>query len=97
MPAEASEWEQIRQRYGLVAPPMADYVGASLQYVDYLMAYGARAGDKITIVSTVKLRQAGFCEVMDTEAMFRKWFNLFEEQKLLPPGRRRPRARHESV
>lgn len=97
MPAEASEWEQIRQRYGLVAPPMADYMGASLQYVDYLMAYGARAGDKISIVSTVKLRQAGFGEAMDTEAMFRKWFNLFEEQKLLPPGRRRPRARHEGV
>jgi nucleoside-diphosphate-sugar epimerase len=88
LPAEASNWERIRQRYSLVAPPMAEYVGASLQYLDYLMAYGAKAGDKLSIVSTVKIRQAGFGEAMDTEAMFRKWFKLFEEQKLLPPARR---------
>ncbi len=87
VPAEAGKWERIRQRYGLVAPPMVDYVGASLQYLDYLMAYGAMAGDKISIVSTVKIRQAGFVEAMDTEAMFRKWFKLFQEQKLLPPAR----------
>jgi hypothetical protein len=36
----------------------------------------------------VKIRQAGFAEAMDTEAMFRKWFKLFEEQKLLPPRSR---------
>ena len=88
LPAEAAEWERIRQRYGLVAPPLADYVGASLQYLDYLMAYGAKTGDKISVVSTVKLRQAGFGEAMDTEAMFRKWFRLFEEQRLLPPANR---------
>jgi nucleoside-diphosphate-sugar epimerase len=86
MPAEALEWERIRQRYGLVAPPMADYMGASLQYLDYLMAHGSKAADKISIVSTVKIRHAGFGEAMDTEAMFRKWFNLFESQKLLPPA-----------
>jgi nucleoside-diphosphate-sugar epimerase len=89
MLAEAPEWERIRQRYGLVAPALADYVGASLQYLDYLMAYGASAGDKISVVSTVKIRQAGFGEAMDTEAMFRKWFSEFEAQKLLPPTRRR--------
>ena len=87
LPAEADEWERIRKRYDLLAPPLADYVGASLQYLDYLMAYGAKAGDKISVVSTVKLRQAGFAEAMDTEAMFRKWFRLFEEQRLLPPSR----------
>lgn len=92
LPAEAHAWEHIRLRHGLAAPSMADYVGASLQYLDYLMAYGARAGDKISIVSTVKLRQAGFAEAMDTEAMFRKWFKLFEEQKLLPPARRGERS-----
>ena len=28
-----------------------------------------------SIVSTVKINQAGFTEMMDTEAMFRKWFS----------------------
>ena len=87
LPAEAADWERIRQRYNLVSPSLTDYVGASLQYLDYLMAYGAKTGDKISVVSTVKIRQAGFGEAMDTEAMFRKWFRLFEEQKLLPPSR----------
>jgi nucleoside-diphosphate-sugar epimerase len=87
LPAEANEWEKIRQRYGLVAPPLADYVGTSLQYLDYLMAYGARSGDKIAVVSTVKLRQAGFGEAMHTETMFRKWFKLLEAERLLPPAR----------
>jgi hypothetical protein len=32
----------------------------------------------------VKLRQAGFHEQMDTEVMFRKWFALLRERRLLP-------------
>ena len=37
------------------------------------------------IVSTIKLMQAGFCEVMDTEAMFRKAFAEMQAKRLLPP------------
>ncbi|GGC72862.1 SDR family oxidoreductase [Chelatococcus reniformis] len=85
MSGETALWDEIRAKYGLRAPPLADYVGWSFQYADYLMAYGAKAGDKISIVSTVKIRQAGFGEAMDTEAMFRKWFGLFRASKLLPP------------
>jgi hypothetical protein len=35
-------------------------------------------------VSTVKLRQAGFTEMIDTEEMLRKWFRLFQDKRLLP-------------
>ena len=38
-----------------------------------------------SIVSTIKINQAGFHETMDTEVMFRKWFALFQEKRLLPP------------
>ena len=34
---------------------------------------------------TIKLMQAGFTEVMDTEAMFRKCFAEMQEKGLLPP------------
>ncbi|NOT56148.1 MAG: NAD-dependent epimerase, partial [Deltaproteobacteria bacterium] len=37
------------------------------------------------LVSTIKARQAGFHECMDTEDMFRKWFKRFQELRLLPP------------
>ena len=47
----------------------------------------ARAGPgEPRLVSTIKLMQAGFHEVMDTEAMFTKWFRLFREKRLLPPA-----------
>jgi hypothetical protein len=32
----------------------------------------------------VKINQAGFTEMMDTEAMFRKWFAQARSNRLLP-------------
>lgn len=86
MPAYAETWERIRKQYSLKAPPLTEFVGESFQYADFCMAYGA--GSQVpppAIVSTVKLRQAGFHEVMDTEAMFEKHFRRFEAEGLLPP------------
>ena len=37
-----------------------------------------------TLVSTIKARQAGFQDCMDTEDMFRKWFLRFRELRWLP-------------
>jgi hypothetical protein len=37
-----------------------------------------------SIVSTVKINKAGFTEMMDTEAMFRKWFEHARASRLLP-------------
>jgi hypothetical protein len=38
------------------------------------------------IVSTIKARQAGFHDCMDTEDMFQKWLRRFQELRLLPPS-----------
>lgn len=61
------------------------FVGLSFEYTDYTMGYGRDLPGPAAIVSTVKLQQAGFHEVMDTEAMFRKWFAVFQGKQLLPP------------
>jgi hypothetical protein len=37
------------------------------------------------LVSTIKLRQAGFSDCMDTEDCFRKWIKRFQDLKWLPP------------
>lgn len=50
------------------------------------MRYGHTEPGPPSIVSTVKITQAGFHEVMDTELMFRKWFKVFQRQRLLPPS-----------
>jgi hypothetical protein len=63
-----------------------DFVGLSLEYADYQMRHGHVEPGPPTIVSTVKIAQAGFHEVMDTELMFRKWIRVFQQKRLLPPS-----------
>ena len=85
MPGRSAEWDAVREQHGLVSPGIAEFVGESFHYVDFCMAHGAREALPPALVSTIKLRQAGFGESMDTEEMFRKWFRVFQEMQLLPP------------
>jgi nucleoside-diphosphate-sugar epimerase len=80
----AAAWDAIRAREGLAAPDIARFTGLSLEYADYQMRYGQTEQGPPSYVSTIKLMQAGFTEVMDTEAMFRKCFAVYRERKLLP-------------
>jgi nucleoside-diphosphate-sugar epimerase len=80
-----ADWDRVRQQHGLVSPALTDFVGLSLEYADYQMRYGHTEPGPPAIVSTIKIAQAGFHEVMDTEIMFRKWFKLFQQKRLLPP------------
>ena len=64
---------------------VSNLVGLSFESADYTMGHGRDRPGPPVIVSTIKLQQAGFHEVMDTEAMFRKWFALMQDKKLLPP------------
>jgi hypothetical protein len=84
-PREA-EWETIRARHGLRSGNLRDFVGLSFEYADYTMGYGRNKPGAPAIVSTIKLMQAGFTEVMDTEAMFAKYFAEFQANRLLPPA-----------
>lgn len=79
-----TEWDRIRQAHGLLSPALPEFVGLSLEYADYQMRYGHDEPGPPSIVSTIKLMQAGFHEVMDTETMFRKWLRRFQQKGLLP-------------
>jgi nucleoside-diphosphate-sugar epimerase len=83
-PQEAA-WAEIRAAHGLRSGSLEEFVGLSFEYADYTMGYGRDKPGPAAIVSTIKLMQAGFCEVMDTEAMFRKAFAEMQAKKLLPP------------
>jgi nucleoside-diphosphate-sugar epimerase len=88
MAGRAGDWDALRRAHGLAAPGLDAFVGQGFHYADFTMGYGrpAAAGTLAgaALVSTVKLRQAGFCEAVDTEAMFRRFFRLFQEARLLP-------------
>jgi nucleoside-diphosphate-sugar epimerase len=77
-------WERLRTKHGLVSPGLEAFVGLSFQYADYSMRHGQTEPGPPSIVSTVKINQAGFTEMMDTEAMFRKWFRQAKADRLLP-------------
>jgi len=79
------DWAEIRAQHGLVSGTLRDFVGLSFEYADYTMGYGRNTPGPPALVSTIKLMQAGFTEVIDTEAMFRKAFAEMQARKLLPP------------
>src|SRR6478736_2169092 len=77
-------WDELRRKHNLIAPDLESFVGLSFQYADYSMRYGQTQSGPPSIVSTVKISQAGFTEMMDTEAMFQKWFRQARAARLLP-------------
>jgi len=83
-PQEAA-WAEVRAAHRLKSATLKEFVGLSFEYADYTMGYGRDRPGPPAIVSTIKLMQAGFCEVMDTEAMFAKAFAEMQAKKLLPP------------
>jgi nucleoside-diphosphate-sugar epimerase len=83
-PQWIAPWDALRQKYDLISPDLEAFVGLSFQYADYTMRYGQTQPGPPSIVSTVKINQAGFTEMMDTEDTFRKWFRHARSSRLLP-------------
>jgi nucleoside-diphosphate-sugar epimerase len=83
-PREA-EWSEIRKQHGLLSGTLKEFVGLSFEYADYTMGYGRTQPGPPALVSTIKLMQAGFHELMDTEAMFAKAVAELQAKRLLPP------------
>ena len=76
-------WDRIVVKHKLRPVKMAELVGESHHYADFCFAYGATSSPPPAFVSAIKLRQAGFTEVCDTEDMFCYWLNNFIERGIL--------------
>jgi nucleoside-diphosphate-sugar epimerase len=86
MPKRQDAWEEIVRRFDLRAPVnLKEFVGQSFIYTDYCLGVGSEEQLPPVLVSTIKIRQAGFQDCMDTEDMFRKWIAHFQQERLLPP------------
>jgi nucleoside-diphosphate-sugar epimerase len=83
-PKWTARWDELRRKHGLISPGLEEFVGLSFQYADYTMRHGQTQSGPPSIVSTVKINQAGFTEMMDTEMMFRKRFAQARSSRLLP-------------
>ena len=87
LPTKAKTWDRIVERYGLKPIPLATLLGESHHYADFTFAYGAKHRPPPALVSTIKLRQAGFGDCIDTEDMFRDLFRSLAAKRILPPTR----------
>ena len=86
MPRRQPVWAEVHGRFDLRSPvDVETFVGQSFIYTDMLAGYGSDRMRPPSLVSTVKLRQAGFVECMDTEDMLHKWIAHHQRVGLLPP------------
>lgn len=83
--ASLAAWARLAERYRLVEPSLAALLGQSHHYVDLLL--GARLAAKAVpvLLSTIKLRQAGFVACRDSAASLQHWLKQMSELKLMPP------------
>jgi nucleoside-diphosphate-sugar epimerase len=87
LPEHAPVWDRIVTEHRLNAPALSQMLGESHHYADFCFGAHARQAPPPVIVSTIKLRQAGFADCIDTERMFRDWISILQSQRILPKGR----------
>lgn len=81
----ADDWTRIVAKHSLRPVPLAALLGESHHYADALLRPGIEAIALPILVSTVKLRQAGFAACYDSEDTLRHWLKAMVERRILPP------------
>jgi nucleoside-diphosphate-sugar epimerase len=85
LPARAALWGDIVRRHGLQPLPLDALLGESHFYADLCFASGATQPPAPTFVSTVRIRQAGFTEAVNTEQSVCGWLEDMMNRRILPP------------
>ncbi len=81
MPDKGPVWDHIVQKHQL-KPYRYEEIVPAWDYPDFAFRYG-RAPNP-TLMSTIKIRQAGFHDCMDSEQMFVELLHEMQDRKLLP-------------
>ena len=78
-------WTRLVERHGLRIADLPVLLGESHHYVDLLL--GTRIAEKSVpvLLSTIKIRQAGFAGCCDSRKSLIHWLYRMSELKLLPP------------
>ena len=86
VPELQAAWAEVVGWFGLRAPvDLGELVGQSFLYADVILGHGRDAARRPTLVSTIKARQAGFADCVDTEDMFRRSIARLQDQRIFPP------------
>jgi nucleoside-diphosphate-sugar epimerase len=80
--ARADAWSRIVGRHGLASPPdLTSLLGESASLADFALGNCSRT----VLMSTIKIRQAGFHDCVDTAHSVVKWIRRWREAGILPP------------
>ena len=82
--ARTELWQEIVHAQNLRSPNLAAFLGESQHYANLCFAVGAPQAPAPTYVSTIKIKQAGFHQVMDTEQSFCHWLRELRRARYLP-------------
>jgi nucleoside-diphosphate-sugar epimerase len=74
---KASLWDAMVARYELFPTPYEQI--ANWAFVDYMLNFAEE-----TILSTIKIRQAGFADCVDTHESFRRQLSKLREMRIIP-------------
>lgn len=85
MPRHAALWRRIARREGLAVDDLEQLLGLSWQYADATFA-SRRPFPVPPIVSTLKLRQFGFPDCIDTEECIVQHLRTMQALRYLPSG-----------
>lgn len=86
MPQKASVWDEIVATHGLRAPGLMEFVGDSFIYLDLHLGLGRQHPAPPNMLSTIKLRAAGFGDCLDSERMLVEWIEWMQRERLIPPA-----------
>jgi nucleoside-diphosphate-sugar epimerase len=76
-------WDRIVEREGLRKLGLKQLLGQSDHYADLLVSLGDTL-QRPVLLSTIKLRQAGFHDCRDSEISVRRWVRELQDRRLLP-------------
>jgi nucleoside-diphosphate-sugar epimerase len=84
--ARVARWERIVEREHLRPIGLARLLGESHHYADLLLRGNARPNGRANLLSTIKLRQAGFAACRDSEQSVVHWIGEMQRRRLIPPS-----------
>ena len=87
LPRQSDVWQKLVTKHDLQAPGLETFAGDSLIYADLFFNAGNSVPMPSTQLSTIKLRQAGFADCVDSEDMFVDWITRLHQMRVLPPPR----------
>lgn len=82
MPSHAAVWDRLVREHGLQPGCLEAFVGSSWQFADFAFS---RTYSTASLLSTIKIRQAGFGECIDTEASLNWHLAELQRRRVLPP------------